>query len=151
MEYNVDSIMSYLESIPEEKREGFIKLYETIKNNLPSDFEAQISYGHITFVVPFSIYPDGYHCDKNQALPFITIASQKNHIAIYHMGIYLDIELFDWFKNEFPKYSKNKLNCGKSCIRFAKPQNIPYELIAILSTKMTVEDYVNRYKSLIKK
>ena len=151
MEYKVDSVTNYLEEIPEDRREGFSKLIETIKINLPQGFEEQICYGHITYVVPFSIYPDGYHCDKNQALPFITVASQKNHIAIYHMGIYMNAEILEWFQNEFPKHSKKKLNMGKSCIRFSKTNDIPYDLIAELATKMTVDEYVNLYTSLIKK
>lgn len=125
MEYKVATIADYLTAIPEERKDGIQELYHTLKSNLPKGFTEQISYGHISFVVPFSIFPEGYHCDKSQPLPFLSIASQKNHIAIYHMGIYMDNEVLEWFQNEFPKYSKKKLNMGKSCIRFSKTQDIP--------------------------
>jgi hypothetical protein len=104
----------------------------------------------IGYVVPHSLYPDGYHCDPKLPLPFMSIASQKNFIALYHMGIYSDPELLEWFKAEYPKYVKTKLDMGKSCIRFKKPETIPYELIAQLSTKMTPQNWIDRYESVVK-
>ena len=101
----------------------------------------------IGYVVPHSIYPKGYHCDPKLPLPFINIASQKNFIALYHMGIYADENLLNWFVNEFYKHSKAKLDMGKSCIRFKKPELIPYDLIGQLFTKLTVNDWVNIYES----
>ena len=150
MQFNVSSIEEYFKEIPEERVDGLKKLYETIKTNLPNGFEEFVSYGHVGFVVPFTKYPKGYHCDTSQPLPFIGIASQKNHIAIYHMGVYMQPDLLHWFETEFPKYSKKKLNMGKSCIRFTKVEDIPFDLIAELSTKQTVEEYINLYESLLK-
>jgi len=103
----------------------------------------------IGYVVPHSLYPNGYHCDPKQALPFVNIASQKNFIAVYHMGIYADTSLHDWFVSEYPNYVKTKLDMGKSCIRFKKPEIIPYELIGMLMSKMTVEDWVGCYESIL--
>ena len=105
----------------------------------------------IGYVVPHSIYPKGYHCDPKLPLPFMNIASQKNFIAFYHMGIYGNPELMNWFVNEFPNYSKAKLDMGKSCVRFKKMNEIPFELIGELVKKMTVADWVNQYESLYKK
>ncbi len=140
-----------LENIPEDRKDAFNKLHKTILKNLPKGFEAGISYGGLGYVVPHSVYPDGYHCKPIEPLPFAGIASQKNSINFYHMGIYADDELLKWFLQEYPKYSKQKLDMGKSCIRFKKPDEIPYELIGELMKKMSVKDWINLYESKFKK
>lgn len=114
--------------------------------NLPNGFEEQISYGHIGFVVPHSMYPNGYHCDPTSPLPFIGLASQKNFIALYHMGIYSDEKLLNWFKEEYPKHAKRKLDMGKSCIRFKKTDDIPYDLIGRLASKITPDQWIATYE-----
>ena len=151
METTVKTPQEYLQNLPEDRIEPFNKLRQLLLEKLPKGFEEQISYGMLAFVVPFSKYPDGYHCDKNQPLPFISLASQKNFIALYHMGIYANPELLDWFVSEFPKHSKQKLDMGKSCIRFKKMDQIPYDLIAELLTKISVEDWTATYEKLYKK
>ena len=142
---------SYTESLPEERKEPFTALRNILKQNLPPGFEECISYGMISYVVPHSLYPEGYHCDPKQPLPFISIASQKNFIALYHMGIYANTELLNWFTDEYPRHSKSKLYMGKSCIRFKKMNDIPYDLIAELAKKITVQDWINLYKSTFRK
>ncbi|MBE2279726.1 MAG: DUF1801 domain-containing protein, partial [Ignavibacteriaceae bacterium] len=114
-------------------------------------YEETICYGMIAYVVPHSIYPNGYHCDTKLPLPFLSIASQKNFVAIYHMGLYANEELLNWFTTEYPKHSKSKLDMGKSCIRFKKPENIPYELISELVSKVSVNDWINIYESILKR
>ncbi len=147
MTYQVSTPEEYVNAIPEERREVFEKLRETIVENIPDGFREGIGYGMIGYAVPHQLYPPGYHCDPKLPLPFVSIASQKNFIALYHMGIYADPNLLDWFVSEFPKHSKSKLDMGKSCIRFKKPEHIPYDLIGQLMQKMTVEDWVNLYES----
>lgn len=100
----------------------------------------------ISFVVPQSLYPAGYHCDPKQALPFLSIASQKNFVALYHMGIYGDKNLYNWFTSEYPKFCKTKLDMGKSCIRFKKPEEIPFELIGELAKKISPEMWIESYE-----
>ena len=140
----------YLEQIPEEKKEVFEKLRNVILENLPKGFQETISYGMIAYVVPHSVYPKGYHCSPELPLPFCSIASQKNFIAIYHMGLYADKQLYSWFTEEYPKYSKYKLDMGKSCIRFKKINDIPFQLIGELIRKLTVEDWISLYEQKIK-
>lgn len=147
MTYQVSTPEEYVNAIPEERREAFEKLRETIVENIPDGFREEINYGMIGYVVPHRLYPPGYHCDPKLPLPFVSIASQKNFIALYHMGIYANPDLLDWFVSEFPKYSKSKLDMGKSCIRFKKPEHIPFDLIGQLMQKMTVEDWINLYES----
>jgi len=141
----------YIASLPEERNAAISKLRTILKQNLPTGFEEVMSYGMLGYVVPHSIYPNGYHCDPSLPLPFINIASQKNFIAVYHMGIYSDNSLLEWFKGEYPKYCKNKLDMGKSCIRFKKIDNIPYQLIVELAAKISVNDWINFYEKAISK
>lgn len=144
----VDEILS---NLPTERVEPFKKLHETIVKNLPEGFEAAISYGGLGYVVPHSIYPEGYHCKPIEPLPFAGLASQKNSINFYHMGIYSDSKLQDWFLAEYPKHTMQKLDMGKSCIRFKKLDDIPYQLIGELMTKMSVKDWIEIYESNLKK
>ena len=136
----------YLEQLPADRKEAMKILRNTILENLPEGFSETISYGMIGYVVPHSVYPSGYHCDPKQPLPFVSIASQKNFIALYHMGIYADPELLEWFKSEYPKQSKTKLDMGKSCIRFKKPDSIPFKLIGELITKMSPGKWISVYE-----
>jgi uncharacterized protein YdhG (YjbR/CyaY superfamily) len=151
MTIKASSPNEYIQSIDTERRPYVEKLRETILANIPDGFYEEMSYGMIGYVVPHRIYPPGYHCDPKLPLPFVSIAAQKNFIALYHMGIYALPELLDWFVSEFPKHSKAKLDMGKSCIRFKKPDQIPYDLVAQLMQKMTVEDWVQVYEAEIKK
>lgn len=145
------SIEDYISKIPEERQEIFKKIFDTINDNLPKGFINNISYGMVGWAVPLETYPAGYHCTPGSPLPFMALASQKNFIAFYHMGMYAKPELLNWFVEEFPKHSKRKLDMGKSCVRFKKMDNIPVELLAEVSKKMTVEDWINTYESNFKK
>lgn len=151
MQYEANSPEEYIAQIPEKRQEIMQKLRTIIKGNLPTGFEEGINYKMIGYYVPHSIYPNGYHCDTNLPLPFMNIASQKNSINLYHMGIYAKKELLDWFVAEYPKHCKRKLDMGKSCIRFKKMDDIPYNLIAELCTKMTVDEWITIYESAVKK
>lgn len=151
MQIQADSIEDYISKIPEERQEVFRKLFDAVNDNLPKGFKNNISYGMIGWAVPLETYPDGYHCTPGSPLPFINLASQKNFIAFYHMGIYAKPELLDWFVSEFPKYSKRKLDMGKSCVRFKKMEDIPLELMAELSKKMTMEEWIGIYESKFKR
>lgn len=150
MQIKADTPDHYVDQLPDDRKLAINKLRKAILANLPKGFVETISYGMIGYVVPHTLYPNGYHCDPKLPLPFICIASQKNFIAIYHMGIYADPKLMDWFVNEYPQHCKTKLDMGKSCLRFKKMDEIPYQLIAELSKKVTpkqwIESYENNYK-----
>jgi uncharacterized protein YdhG (YjbR/CyaY superfamily) len=136
----------YLAELPEDRKAPMQRLRNTIKNNLPKGFEEVMSYGMLGYVVPHSIYPDGYHCTPKLPLPFMNVASQKNFIAVYHMGIYGSNHLLDWFVTEYPKNAKTKLDMGKGCIRFKKMEDIPFDLIGELASKISVEEYITLYE-----
>ena len=150
MQYKADNALDYIAQLPEDRVEPMKKLREIILNSLPTGFEECISYGMIGYVVPLSVYPAGYHCDPKLPLGFMNIASQKNFIALYHMGMYGSDTLLNWFVEEYPKHSKSKLDMGKSCIRFKKMDQIPYELIAELCKKLTMEKYIEMYEMVFK-
>jgi len=151
MQYKANTPDEYIAAIPEERKEVMQNLRKVILNNLPKGFSEEMNYGMIGYVIPHKTYPNGYHCDPKLPLPFMNIASQKNFIAVYHMGIYADKELMDWFVGEYPKYIKTKLDMGKSCIRFKKIDQIPLKLIGELTTKMTPERWIEIYETNIKK
>ncbi|AEL28340.1 DUF1801 domain-containing protein [Cyclobacterium marinum] len=151
MNSKATSVEAYLEEIPDERKEAFNKLRQTILSNLPEGFEETMSYGMIGYVVPHSAYPAGYHCNPKLPLPFVNIANQKNYLALYHSCIYADSELMRWFKEEFPKHSKAKLDMGKSCIRLKKMDQIPFDLIGELITKVSMQEWINTYENSIKK
>ena len=141
----------YISQLPEERHEPMERLRSVILKNLAKGYTEEMSYGMIGYVIPHEIYPDGYHCNPKLPLPFISIASQKNFIALYHMGIYAQPDLLDWFVNEYPKHAKSKLDMGKSCIRFKKMNDIPFELIAKLMTKLSPTEWIALYEKNIKK
>lgn len=151
MQSKAQTVPEYLNEIPEERKNAFNKLRDAIVKNLPKGFEECMHYGMIGYVVPHSLYPDGYHCDPKLPIGIAAIASQKNFVALYHMGMYTDTKILDWFVTEFPKHSKYKLDMGKSCIRFKKWDAIPFDLIAELMQKISVEDCINNYESVLKK
>lgn len=142
------TVEEYILKVPEIQRESVRKLQETVKNNLPQGFEETINYGMIGFIVPYSLYPKGYDCKPKQPLPFINIGAQKNHISLYHMGLYANHDLLSWFTEEYPKHSKSKLDMGKGCVRFKNNEEIPYELIGQLTQKISVNDWIKTYENL---
>ena len=146
MKYEAESVDAYIEQIPEEKKPAFRRLRAVVLGNLPEGFEECISYGGPAYAVPHSIYPKGYHCNPDEPLPFISILSQKNYIGFYHGGIYVYPDLQEWFKNEWEKLDIGRLDMGKSCIRLKKIDNIPYDLLGELCSKITVAQWIAKYE-----
>ena len=145
------TVEEYINGAPDDRKEALQKLRNVILDNLPEGFQECISYGMIGYVIPHSIYPKGYHCSPELPLPFLSFASQKNSINIYHMGMYANPELYNWFVSEYPKHSSQKLDIGKSCLRIKKPENIPFELIGELVKKISTTDWITLYESAFRK
>lgn len=141
----------YLRIQPDDRRKTLEKIRTVIAENLPKGFEAGVGYGMLSYHIPHSLYPDGYHCNPKLPLPFINLASQKNFIALYHMRLYANKELLDWFVSEYPNHSKRKLDMGKSCVRFKSVDYIPYNLIGELVSKMSVKKWIHIYENSIKR
>ena len=144
------TVAAYMKALPAERAEPMTRLLEVIRDNLPEGFEERINYGMPSWVVPHETYPDGYHVDPTLPLPFLSVASQKSHIAVYHMGIYAKPKLLDWFESNYPKHCSTKLDMGKSCIRLKNPSKIPYVLIGQLCKKMTPTQWIKVYEAQVK-
>ncbi len=151
MHYEAKNIADYISQLPQDRQAPVEKIRKIFQKNLPKGFEEGILYKMIGFYVPHSLYPDGYHCNPKDPLPFVNIASQKNFVAVYHSGIYAKKELYNWFVTEYPKHCKSKLDMGKSCIRFKKMEDIPYKLLEELAGKMTPQEWIDIYEAAIKK
>lgn len=149
MQSKATTVTEYLDALPEDRKAAMLQLRDVINEHLPAGFKETIGYGMIGWVIPHSAYPAGYHCDPKLPLPFMNLASQKNFIALYHMGIYSNPELLNWFTEQYPKHCKTKLDMGKSCIRFKKMNDIPFELIAELVTKVTPELWIEWYEKVL--
>ncbi len=149
MRIEASTIKEYISKIPKERKTAFTQLLQTVEQNIPDGFEETLNYHMPSFVVPHSLYPSGYHVDPKLPLPFCSIASQKNFLAFYHSGIYAIPSLHDWFVEEYKKRVPSKIDMGKSCVRFKKLDQIPYDLIAELMTKLTVAEWIAVYEQNI--
>jgi hypothetical protein len=149
MQSKITTVEEYINNLPIERKEVFLEFRKVLLENLPKGFQEIISYGMIGYVVPHSIYPNGYHCNPKLPLPFAHLANQKNSINFYHNGIYTDPKIHNWFIKEYQKHTNIKLDMGKSCIRFKKINNIPYTLFGKLMKKISVEDWIQLYEKNI--
>lgn len=140
-----------MRELPENRKEPMKKLREVIKKHIPRGFEEVMQYGMLGYVVPHSLYPFWYHCKPSDPLPFIALASQKNSINLYHMGIYADEKLLKWFTDEYSKRWLGKLDMWKSCTRWKKAEQIPYELIGELVSKITPGEWMDIYEKNLKR
>lgn len=147
MKSEAKTVEEYIAGLPEDRRAAINRLRSTVKRNLPEGFTEEMSYGMIGYVVPLSKYPEGYLGNKQQPLPFVNIASQKNNIAVYHLGMYADPELMHWFKQTYGSTYSRRLDMGKSCLRFKKVEHIPFELIGELCTKISTEQWIEEYEN----
>lgn len=150
MQSKATTVEAYIAELPEDRKKAITDLRKVIKKNLPKGFKEVMGYGMMGYSVPHSLYPAGYHCNPKDPLPFIGLASQKNFIAVYHMGIYADPKLLKWFTDAHAKASAKKLDMGKSCMRYKKPEDIPYELIGELASKISVDEWIEKYETVFK-
>ena len=151
MQSKSNTVAEYVKELPADRQAASEQLRTVIKKNLPKGFKEEMNYGMIGYVIPHSLYPAGYHCKPTDPLPFMNVASQKNFIAVYHMGLYADPILMKWFMTQYPKHSTQKLDMGKSCIRFKKPDQIPFKLIGELTSKMNPAQWIALYEKAFRK
>ena len=149
MQSQASTVDAYLTSLPQDRQQAIAAIRKAILKNLPAGFVEQMSYGMIGYVVPHNLYPAGYHCTPSLPLPYMNVASQKNFIAVYHMGIYANAQLLTWFTDECSKRVTGKLDMGKSCIRFKKPANIPFDLLGELAGKLSVAEWIKLYEKIM--
>ncbi len=142
-----DPIDTYISEAPQEHQEALIKIRDILRKELvPLGFEECITYGMIGYIVPFSTYPQGYHTDKKQPLPFVCLATKKAGVHLYHMWVSADTELLKWWQDSYAKENIGKLDMWVGCIRFKKLEKIPYDLIWELAKKLTAQEWINLYE-----
>ena len=144
------SVEDYLAQLPEDRREALSAIRKVILKRLPKGIEEGIQYGMIGYFVPHSIYPDGYHAKPEEPLPFASIASQKNHMALYGFNIYIDEKEKERFVKGW-KATGKKLDMGKSCVRFKKLEDVPLNVIEDSLKRSTVEKFIKTYEKAMKR
>jgi hypothetical protein len=148
MTSNAATVEEYLAQLPEDRREAIAAFREVILANLPAGVEEGMQYGMIGYFIPHSRYPNGYHCDPKQPLPFVHLASQKAHMAFYAFCLYPDTELKQWFQEAYAAAGK-KLDMGAACMRFKRLDQVPLDVIAQLLQRVTVEKFIEVYERSI--
>ena len=151
MQSKATTVDQYIDELPEDRKKAVAELRKVIKKNIPTGFREGMGYGMAGYSVPHSKYPAGYHCDPKQPLPFMGFASQKNFIAVYSMALYCSPSLLKWFTEAHAKASSKKLDMGKSCIRYKKPDDIPFDLIGELAAKITPDEWIAIYEKNLKR
>lgn len=142
------TVNDYLAGLPPERQAAIGKVREVILAHLPVGYEERMQYGMISYVVPHSLYPAGYHCDPKQALTMASLASQKNHMALYLMCAYGHRETREWFETAY-RASGKKLDMGKACVRFRKLEDLPLEVIGQAIARVPVQKYVQSVEAVL--
>ena len=140
------TIKEFIDSLPDDRKKAITHLRKAISKNIPKGFKESVAFNSIVWSVPHSSYPAGYHCDPAKPLMLMCLSSTKGHISLHHMGLYGSTPLLKWFTTEWPKHSSKKLDMGKACIRFKKPEDVPVALIEELATKLTPQQWVEQYE-----
>ena len=140
------TVDEYLKELSPDRYKMVTAIRDVIKKHLPSGFEEGMQYGMIGYFVPLSRYPEGYLDNPKAPLPFANLASQKNYVSVYLLHVYSDPLLYEWLLQEYKKTGK-KLDMGKSCLRFRKYEDIPFELIGKMIAKGSVKNTITQYES----
>jgi len=148
MQSSAKTPASYLAELPEDRKAFIGAIHDAVNKNLPKGFQEGMGYGMIVWSVPHSIYPKGYHVNPKLPLMIMSLASQKNYVSFYHMGLY-NGGLLEWFSKEWAAVSKKKLDIGKCCVRFKKMEDVPLDLIGKLAAKMTPQQWVEAYEKAL--
>jgi hypothetical protein len=144
MQSKAATVAQYLKALPADRREAIEAVRGVILKNLPKGYAEGIQYGMIGYFVPHDVYPPGYHCDPKQPLPFVSLASQKNHMAVYLYCLYSDPDMLDWFREAWAATGR-KLDMGKSCVRFKKLDQVALDVVADAIRAIPVKDFVAHY------
>jgi len=139
-----NSVEEYLSELLIERQEALQTVRQVILKNLPAGYEEVMNWGMITYEVPLSVYPDTYN---KKPLMYAALTSQKNHMAIYLIGIYMDDQLRRDFESKY-RATGLRYDVSKSCVRFKKLDDLPLPLIGEAITAYGVTDFVDRWKQL---
>ncbi len=149
MQSKAPTVEQYLAELPPERRAAVSAIREVVLRNLPEGYAEGMAYGMIGYVVPHEVYPAGYHVNPKQPVPFASLASQKNHIALYLMCAYGDADYERWLREAWAKAGK-KLDMGKSCIRFKRLEDVPLEVVGEAIRRVPVKKFLEFYESTVR-
>jgi hypothetical protein len=142
------SVDEYLAALPDDRRNALEAVRKVILKSIPKKIEEGIQYGMIGYFVPHSVYPSGYHCDPLQPLPYIALASQKNYMSLYLMGLYMRSDWKEAFESAYRATGK-KLDMGASCVRFKRLEDLPLEVVGKAIKQVSLKDYIACYESTL--
>jgi uncharacterized protein YdhG (YjbR/CyaY superfamily) len=138
------TVEEYLAGLPEDRREAIAKVRDVILENLPEGYEESMNWGMIAYEVPLSTYPDTYN---GQPLSYAALASQKNHMAVYLTGMYMDEAAREKFESDYRATGK-RFDVGKSCVRFRKLDDLPLPVIGEAIRYLPADEFVARVKAV---
>lgn len=156
MQSKAATVGEYLKTLDPDRRQAIETVRQVILKNLDKGYQEGMQYGMIGYYVPHSIFPAGYHCDPKQPLPFVSLASQKNYMSLYLMGVYcgcaddggdLSPEA-RWFREAWARTGK-KLDMGKACLRFKKIEDLALDIIGESVKRIPAKQYIERYLEAI--
>ena len=136
------TVEEYISELPNDRTSDIKAVRKVIIDNLPKGYVETMQYGMITYVVPFERYPNTYN---DLPLGYISLASQKNYMALYLMNVYGNKDIESKFRTRYIASGK-KLDMGKSCVRFKKLEDLPIDLIGETVAMTTVEDFIKKYE-----
>ncbi len=144
MQSKAKTVREYLDSLPADRRAVIEVVRTVILQNLDRDYEEGMQYGGIGYYVKRSVFPQGYHCDTSQPLPFAGLGAQKNHLSVGFMCTYMQPSEDQWLRSAWLRAGK-KLDMGKCCIRFKKLDDVPLEVIGEAVRRTPAKKYIAIY------
>ncbi|MBD8870905.1 DUF1801 domain-containing protein [Nocardioides donggukensis] len=136
-------VEEYLDELPEDRRAAVSIVRDLVNENLPEGYQEAMGFGMITWGIPLETYPDTYN---KQPLQVLALASQKNYMALYLMGIYADEGLEDWFREQYAERGL-KLDMGKSCVRFRRLDQLHLEAVAEVVRRVPPQEFIAVYEA----
>lgn len=141
MHSKAKTVEEYIQQLPENRKDEIGAVRKVILDNLPAGIEENMNWGMISYEVPLSVCPDTYN---NKPLMYAALDSQKNHMSIYLSAIYANDDLRDEFEQNYQS-TGNKLDIGKSCVRFKKIDNLSLDVIGQAIGAVSVHDFIEFY------
>ena len=157
MQSTATTVQAYLDALPAERRVIIDAVHNVIRANLDPAYAEVMQYGMMSWVIPHSVHPPGYHCNPKEPVPFAALASQKNYVSLYLMGLYVgcketeETEELAWFQNAWAASGKKKLDMGKACVRFKKLDDTPLDVIGEAIRRMPAQRYLSTYTQTLGK
>jgi hypothetical protein len=143
------TVDQYLAALPPDRRAALSTVRKVIQDHIDPAYTEGVQYGMIGWAVPHSLYPAGYHCDPSQGLPFLAMASRKNHMSLSLMCIYGASEEEQRFREAWAKSGKKKLDMGKACVRFKSVDDLALDVIGATIRRVPARKYIAHYEAAL--